>query len=234
MTTIAPPFLSILCVTRVEPHVAPFLDAMLTLAKHCDAEFVVAADGFEAFERLLAIRPLADDAELACVHSRGYVESVLDYALESVRGDWVLRLDDDERVNGPLGEWLEERAFVRDPLWSFRRLNLWGDADHALETELLWPDPQTRLSVRELAGGRRSIHVASPHGLGSWAPRPCALEHHKFLVKTLDERRAIATRYEAIEPGTGSGVFLPFSVPEDFYSEKVIAGKTKPVAEVVA
>jgi hypothetical protein len=218
------PFLTVLCVTKAEPHAEPFVAAMLKLAQACDAELVVAADGFDAFETVLSWDDVADEAELVAVHSKGFLESVLDYALESVRGDWVLRLDDDERVNAPLGAWLQERAFVRSPVWSFRRLNLWGDADHALcdKTGLLWPDPQTRLTDRALAGGRKAIHAASPHGQGVWAPQPCALEHHKFLVKSLEERRAIATKYEALQPGAGSGVFLPFSVPEDYFKPEAV------------
>jgi hypothetical protein len=168
--------LSILCVTEAEPHAEPFLLSMLDLATHCEAELVVACDGLDAFERVLEMPRVADNADVSMVESKGYVESVLDYALRRVSSEWVLRLDDDERVNPPLALWLVERDFVREPLWSFRRVNLWQDARHALDTALLWPDPQTRLSRRELAGGRKSIHVASPAGSGLRDPAPSASE----------------------------------------------------------
>lgn len=227
------PFLSILCVTRAEPHAARFLGSMLELAKHCDAELVVAADGLEAFERVLDLPRLADEADVVMVTSRGFIESVLDYAIESTHGDWILRLDDDERVNGPMGAWLQERAYLHEPHWSFRRLNLWGDEKHALDTSLLFPDPQTRLSRRELAGGRRSIHVASPHGLGRVAPQPVALEHHKFLVKSLDQRREVAARYERAQPGSGSGVFRYFYEPEECYTPEKLSRHTVPVERLL-
>jgi hypothetical protein len=225
------PYLSILCVTKGEAYAEPFLAHIADLGKACEAEVVIAADGYDALERVFAIPKLAEKAALVRVESRGYVESVLDYAIAGTKGRWVLRLDDDERVTPEMGAWLQDRAFLLHPVWSFRRLNLWRDEKHVLVDPmgLLWPDPQTRLSHRELAGGRYKIHQASPHGLGKIAPNPVCIEHHKLLVKTLDERRAITKRYDAIEPGKGSGVFLPFSCPEDYFKPNQCG-----VAEVAA
>lgn len=226
------PYLTVLCITRAEPFARPFLEALVELADGLEAECVIAADGYDAIERLVdwQIRP---PGAIYGVESRGYVESVLDYALQTTTGRYVLRVDDDERVNEPMAEWLRGRWYARAPHWSFRRLNLFVSEKHALDTALLWPDPQTRLSHRELAGGRYKIHVASPHGLGEWAPLPAAIEHHKFLVKPLEERRAIAARYEELQPGSGNGVFLPFSAPEDFYSADDLVNAARPVEEML-
>jgi hypothetical protein len=205
------PLLSVLCVTRLEAHALPFLHNLTHLAEACGAECVIAVDGDES------VLPdiIKDTTKVARVKSAGYVESVLEDAIRFTTGDYILRLDDDERASVAMANWLRHQMYTSADHWSFPRVHLWGDQRHALSTPLLWPDPQTRLSIRAMAGGRSVIHAASPFGLGQMAP--CAIEHHKFLVKTLDERREIAARYEARQPGTGSGLFLAFSCPEDYY-----------------
>ena len=193
--------LSILCVTRAEPFAEPFLTAMAELAGDLEAELAIVRDGVD-------------------VHSSGYIESVLDEALGFCTGDYVLRLDDDERCSPAMVDWLASGKWASRPSWKFCRQHLWGDERHFIITPQLWPDHQSRLAHRSLSGGRITIHAGSPHGGGELAP--CAMVHAKFLVKSLEERRAIVRRYDAIQPGAGTN-FAAFSVPEDVYEEAAIA-----------
>lgn len=207
--------LSILCVTRCEPHARRFLAEMLDLGRQLEAEVIFAADGLAAAGRMaewgMPARP---------VQSKGYMESVLDEAVEFCSRDYVLRLDDDEGCSKAMVRWLTNRAYESGNHWKFDRVHLWGDVRTALVTPQLYPDHQTRLSVKRLAGGRAVIHSGSPHGGGLTAP--CAIEHHKYLVKTLDERRDIVKRYDQVSPGAGTS-FAAFSVPEDVYASDVLA-----------
>lgn len=210
--------LSILCVTKGEPHAWALLDDMIAVRRILGVELVVAMDVVGLDEVLDP--SVVTEARFVPVKSAGYIESVLDEALSHCSGDYVLRLDDDERCSPAMVEWLKSGAWQSQPHWKFPRMNLWGDADHFLVTPHLWPDHQTRLSLRSLAGGRTSIHAGSPHGGGEVAP--CAILHHKFLVKPLAERREIVARYESIQQGAGFH-FRPFSIPEEVYREVGIA-----------
>lgn len=212
--------LSILCVTKAEPHSFPFVLAMRELAADLGAEFVPVADGAMAAGRLV------DHAMRGprYVESKGYIESVLDEALEFCTRDYVLRLDDDERCSKSMVRWLTSRGYETSNHWKLPRIHLWGDEHHALVTPHLYPDHQTRLSVKKLAGSRPGIHSGSPHGGGLEAPG--VIEHAKFLVKSLDERREIVERYESIQEGAGSQ-FRPFSCPEDFYSAAEITASVR-------
>jgi hypothetical protein len=85
------------------------------------------------------------------------------------------------------------------------------DEVRVITTPPLWPDHQTRLSTREKSFGRNHIHCGSPFGGGELAPYP--ILHHKFVIKSLEERQEIVRRYDEIQPGAGGG-FWQFSVPE--------------------
>jgi len=210
--------LSVLTVTRGEAYAAPFLRAMATLSHSLGAEFVLALDGSGAV-------PVQADTVVR-VTSNGYVESVLEAGLAACRGEHVLRLDDDERASPAMATWLQSGAWLTPPdrpsvHWQFHRLELWPDAQSAILTPPLFGCCQTRLSVRAKAGGRRRVHGGSPFGGGTVAP--VALEHHKFLVKSLADRRALAAWYDCAQPGYGTGpVMLPFNVPEDAFAEVTI------------
>ena len=203
--------LSILCVTRVEPFTHSFLHDMSQLSERLHAEFVVGVD-----RPLTAFLP--PFAKIVKVENTGpSLEGVLDKCLSYCSGDFVLRLDDDERCSSAMVKWLEEREYEMKNHWSFPRVHLWSDKETALINPPLWPDPQTRLSLRSFAGGRTSLHSGSPFGFGANAP--VAIEHHKFLVRSYAERKAIVERYDAFHKGFGSGVFLPYSLPEDAYTD---------------
>jgi len=112
-------------------------------------------------------------------------------------------------------DWLLAGKYRNQLHWKFSRIHLWADDQTTIINPPLFPDHQTRLSVRQLAGGRGIIHCGSPHGGGELAP--VAILHHKFLVKSIHERQHIRQQYNQIMPNAGES-FLPFSVPEDYYS----------------
>jgi hypothetical protein len=203
--------LSILCVTKAEPHAVSFLFAMEQLAVQLDAQLVFAADGQEAQDKI----GIDTIARVVQVRSAGYLESVLDRALEACTENYVLRLDDDERVSPAMAEWLAARMYESADVWKFPRVHFWGDVKTVLLTSHLFPDHQTRLTTRTKAGGRHHIHAPSPFGGGALAP--VAIEHHKFLVRTVEEREQTAEKWH-------SGDMLPFSLPERAYTRVTLIG----------
>lgn len=208
--------LSLMTVTRAEPYALPFLRALTSLARDLGAQFIIGCDN----NAKGVLREDDGIGGLAIpVTSNGCIESVHDDVLSYCDAKYVLRLDDDERVSHAMCMWLANKEFTAAPHWKFPRANLWGAPNRYIVNPPLWPDHQTRLSVYHMAGGRNTIHCGSPYGGGQEAP--VVLEHHKFLVKTADERRAIAARYDAISPGAGS-CMLAFSVPEDHFTNGIV------------
>lgn len=186
--------LSILCVSDLKERAKPFLREMQQLSKMIGAEFALVVDGVH-------------------VRSKGYIESVLDEALTFTHGDYILRLDDDEKCSPAMIRWLIEREYKADSHWSFPRVHLWDTPKQMIFEPYYWPDLQTRLSVREKAGGRPKIHSGSPFGAGTIA-RVC-IEHWVYLCKSKEERLQIARRYHAIQPGSDGGEFRASSVEDE-------------------
>lgn len=206
--------LSILCVTKLEPFAREFLWAMCHLSREIGAEFVVAYDNVT--EKAFSQSPPCD--VWIRVRSQGYIESVLSEALAACRGDYILRLDDDERCSPAMVAWLKSGAWPSQPAWTFATAGLWGDAQSVLMMPELWPQYHVRLTTRALAGGQTQVHQRHP--VRDAAIAPAVIEHHKYIAKSLDERLAIAARYDAIRPGAGKRCH---SVPELAYAEFVIA-----------
>lgn len=182
--------LSILCVTRKQPYSEPFLREFAQLAEYVDADYV----------------EVVDSPDQPFPGSKGYIESILDEAVARCATRYVLRLDDDERCPPAMVEWLFERHYLAHDHWQFPRMHMWPRADDVLLAPHLFPDYQTRLSVKEKSGGRHTLHAPSPFGAGVEAP--VAIEHHKFLVRSRAEREETARRWH-------SGGMTVFSLPED-------------------
>lgn len=215
--------LSILCVTRGEECVIPLLISMAESAADLGCELVIAADGLVTANELERVSELRSPrVSIIPVESLGYIESVLDQALIHTSTDYILRLDDDEQISQGMYDWLAAGEYRSSPHWKFPRAHAWGDNWQNPDTEPcdlacivnppLWPDHQTRLSHRSMSGGRTILHCGSPFGGGDIAP--CLIEHHKFVIKTLPQRREIVERYNRIQSGMGDG-FRVFSTPED-------------------
>jgi hypothetical protein len=98
---------------------------------------------------------------------------------------------------------------------------MWPDEKHVLANPGIYPDLQTRLGRRENMLGVNYIHAGNPNGTGIVIPY--AIEHHKLLVKTLEERKQIADRYESIRPGAGSlPEYARYNLPELFYEDFIV------------
>lgn len=181
--------LTILTVTEYADYAMPFLIGMEALAADLGCDFVK-YDGTGA----------------------DYLENALDRAVAECPDGYILRLDDDEKVSTEMRDWLAAGEYEAADHWAFPRRNLYPDEGHYITSMHLYPDLQTRLSVKEKSGGRLYIHAGSPYGTGQVAP--CHIEHHKFLVRSRAERWETVQRYEALQPSAGAR-FLQFSVPDD-------------------
>lgn len=182
--------LTLLCITAHQPYSLPFVEQFDEDAREIGARLRV-VDGTNA----------------------GFIEAVLDEAIHDVPDGYVLRVDDDERMSRPMVEWLAAGEYESADHWAFPRANLWPDEDRYIVNAPLWPDLQTRLSVKEKAGGRTQVHEGSPFGTGHVAN--VLLEHHKFLVRDRAEREALVHHYESLQRGAGEA-YAMFSVPELF------------------
>jgi hypothetical protein len=191
--------LSILCVSQCKPRALPFIQGH-------------AAHGCGLGR---GVRARQDGVD---VHSKGYFESALEDALNLTHGDYVLRLDDDERCSRAMLRWLELKKYEEADHWSFPRIHLWRDPFTMIREQYYWPDLQTRCSVRAKAGGRSEIHAGSPFGAGTIA-RVC-IEHFVYLVKPYEERIAIAENYHRIRHGADGGPFRASAI-EDEHPEGV-------------
>ncbi len=206
------PTLSILVVTKAEPHV---WGELAVLDYHCRLHelgpLVLVADGQLATRRLVRGGYQPD----VTVESKGYIESVLDEAVSFCDTDYILRLDDDERLSPGLVDWLASGAWANADHWKFNRAHLWPTPECRLDHPQLWPDHQTRLSTKEKSGGRGVIHAGSPFGGGTLAPDDAVIWHDKFLLRHEAARARIADGYDRVQPGAGArGGMRAFSLPD--------------------
>lgn len=190
--------LSILCVTRGDARAIPFLKHHEELALRCMAELIVAVDD----DPILVMAALRYQwTRIVRVRSLGFIESVLDRAVMECQGEYVLRLDDDETLSADLATWIVSGRWQDAMNWQFRRAWLWPDERHCIGSAPHWPDWQTRLSVRQMAGGRTHAHAGSPYGPGSMCVIG-AIKHHKLLFWSMPERRALVDWYNKVAPGS--------------------------------
>lgn len=209
--------LSILCVTNGEQHAGLFVLRMKRLAQILQAELVLGLDSDAA--RQANWRVLADKAIMDLPpHDVQLQECVSDMCVHECSGDYVLRLDDDEVVSPALEKWLYEKGYEAGDLFTFPRVYMYPDDEHILCNEGIYPDLQTRLGLKRKMLGVNFIHAGNPNGCGR--VKPYAIEHHKLLVKSFEQRKAIADRYEAIRKGAGTlPDYARYNLPEVIYGE---------------
>lgn len=220
------PTLSILTFTQLKDWSIPFLRDLARVAGLCHAELVMVVDTREMTPSVTPLftqpdgRVLPD--QILWLRSKGYVESILEEGVAQCNGEFILRMDDDERIPPAMVDWLVREEYRGHPHWKFATANMWGDEKHFIFNAPLWPDHHTRLSLKTMSGGRNCPHAGSPFGGGEFAP--VIFEHHKFLAKTWAERTAIAARYDCVGDGygTGSGIKC-FSLPEECYDVLYLA-----------
>lgn len=205
--------LDLLCITKGERHARQFIIMLRNIADLLGARLVIGADGQAAAD---LCEPYAD--RLLVQRSQGYLESVINQAVECCQGEYVLRIDDDELPSMGMVEWLQSGAFVTWDAWLFARMNLWGDGRVFVANDPLWPDMQMRLARRELSGGWCGIHSRCPAAERAVFSRQ-VIVHYKFLVRSMAEREQMAARYDALRPGAGSGPYRAYTLPEQTFEQ---------------
>jgi hypothetical protein len=179
---------------------------MASLASSLGAEMIFGVHGAQAMM-------LLEKHQNHIVEVQGnYLEEMLDPVIQACSGDYVLRLDDDERCSPGLVEWLRSDEMLKRDSWFFSRCHLWPDIQHVLSEQPYFPDFQARVSVKRQA--RRPARIHAPHVYPAYrAPASAYLEHHVFLTKTRADRQVITARYETIRTGKE---FLPEQVTYAF------------------
>jgi len=199
----------------------PFILKLAQLADKLEStEFVLITDGTMAFDQAVSLNIPNADLKIACVKSKGYLESSLNSALAYCEGDYILRIDDDEALSPAMEKWLINNCWLEQDHWEFPRAHMWDHCKSVLMTPQLFPDYQTRLSIKAKSGDRFGVHAGSPFGGGERAP--VTIEHHKFVIKDYETRSAIAAVYDNYSPGYGTGNMKPFSLPEDAYKGHMV------------
>ncbi len=151
------------------------------------------------------------------VTTDGYIESALEKITSLCAGDFILRIDDDETLDG---NW-DKTSFQLlaacnhiTQIWIPRRW-LVHPGESFIASEPWFPDLQLRLFVNDPA------RIAWPklvHGQPSISGRSILLydrwiNHYNLLDRPRGERRRICARYEALNPGTDSRKYYLY---EDF------------------
>lgn len=186
--------LSLVCVTQAKSYALSFLRELAALSLRLNAEFVVGLHECET-------PPVS--ALFVPVHGE-FMEQMLDPVFAATSGRYILRLDDDERCSPAMIEWLVEEWYLEHECWGFPRVHLWPDTHSSIAS--IFPDSQFRLAVREKSSRAAVLHVGPP-----W-PQHIArvlIEHHNFLVKTKEERRAIGANYARIQGRAYDGMAYP-------------------------
>lgn len=185
--------ISVLCVTRGEPHTPRFLGHFGLVAAFLNAELVIARD------RCDVQVPGAKVIDVDCSNCP-MIESVLEEAVAACSGDWILRLDDDETVSFAMLGCLMASGLSKYEAVGFPRAHLWASTSTMIKNAEYWPDVQMRFSKRQWAV-RRTLHEG-PARMDVVAP--AAILHHVYLVRDREARREVAERYCRI-----AGIAMP-------------------------
>jgi hypothetical protein len=173
--------------------VQPFLEHFAACAEVIGAEFVLAVHSptVPAF-----IDRVPADTVVHIRREAPVLEGVLDDALPATTGRYVLRMDDDEMISTPMIEWLRKGLYLRQDSWFLTRFALWPDRSHVITAPCaFFPDFQVRLTTRAKFSRPPWIHAPAAHP--AWRA-PHYIEHHAFLVKTKEERRAMTAYYHSL------------------------------------
>lgn len=182
------PTLTVLMVTEYEDAALPFIERAHRLASRLAVPFVLAVDRHAA----TTVAAYPRGARIVDVDSRGagYLEAVLNDALDACDTEYVFRIDDDEAVSGSLADWLRAWGADPAPLYAFPRAALWPDAGHRIAQVPWWPDAQARLATRELSRRSRLHEMWACEEV--YVPHP--IVHYSYLCHDAEwhERRRAA------------------------------------------
>lgn len=188
--------ISLCCLSGGDPA---RLAALLALCRDAVDEIVIALDDRVDPGRAGQVAELADS--VVRIPYAPPMERTLPWLYARCRGDWILRLDDDEVPGRALLEGVRELVGATwTHVWLPRRW-LWGAPDTYLAAHPWQPDFQLRLSVsdRRLLRFPGLTHVGlAVDGPGRYVEAPI---YHAELLRPREEREAKAAAYERARPG---------------------------------
>jgi hypothetical protein len=183
--------ITLCCVSGGEPA---RLAALLELCRDAVDELVVALD-----DRVAQAPPAAD--RVFRIPYEAPFERTTAWLYAQCRGDWILRLDDDEVPSASLLAALPELVAADvTHVWLPRRW-LFGGPDRYLDAHPWIPDFQLRLSVNDprLVRFPGITHVPlEVAGAARYAEQPL---YHLDLLRPREERERKAAAYERARPG---------------------------------
>jgi glycosyltransferase involved in cell wall biosynthesis len=143
----------------------------------------------------------------------GYVEPALAWLNEQCRGDWILRLDDDELISTGLVNILPELMADRDVThhWIARRWLVGPDSNRWLGGAPWWPDWQLRLfrNISSLVRVPGQLHAPYEIQGACRYVLDGVIYHYDRVYHSDEERRLKVERYERLVPGhPASGQYL--------------------------
>src|SRR5688572_11243297 len=104
--------LSILCVTKNEPHAALSLQRLDAFCAQTGAELNILVDAELNDNRHVILDGVrGPHVRIGFTHSAGYIESVLDDAIAFTTREYILRIDDDEALSPALDRWLKDGMY---------------------------------------------------------------------------------------------------------------------------
>lgn len=191
--------------------------ALLEICRDAVDEIVLVVDASGDRATLDACADVADEIHLVDCSS---IIVALGWMLHRCRGDWILRLDDDEAPSADLLAALPGLVAERFPTnIVLRRRWLYPDPSTYVVTPPWRPDHQVRL-IRNVPGiwsfpghGHGALEV-----LGERRLAPEAIYHADALLRDVAPRRAKRTRMAALQPGLrAEGIPVnDLYVPEDY------------------
>lgn len=203
--------LAIVCATRGEPLIEPFLLDFQRLAARLGGSLTLVADGPDARDRLADL-PVVTDRPLSIYLATHGVHLTVGELVEHSTAEYLLFLDDDERVTPAFERWILAREHHHAATWLLARAWLWPNASTHISSQPHWPDYQHRL-------GRPSAITVPTRIHGGWiargnkpsiAPIEVAIEHYKLLLRSQESREATVRAYEAVAHGAGMPkLYLP-------------------------
>ena len=214
------------CITTRGP--ADRARALLELVRPHVDEIVLAVDRNGGEETLEACADLADrrlvyELERSPVWLVGWI-------LHQCRGDWILRLDDDEVPSAALLEALPELIADRYPtVIQLDRRWLYETPDRYITTFPWSLEHQPRLlrNVPSLWRFEGRVHM-SGRWLGEVRATDLAMYHLLLLSSSIDDRRAKREWYESLVPGLA---VEEFPIEDMYVPEELENVETAPVPE---
>jgi hypothetical protein len=177
----------------------PFLAEMRPLAVSCGGWFGVVLDRSESYERWQTLNLIGH-----CLIAQDGIHQAMQTLIDSCFSEYVLILDDDERCTPALADWLQDGHYTAADFWSIPRAWLYPDAQHYITSRKHWPNPAIRIGRTTLAHVPHSpLHAGWLDGPGQYAVAPYALEHHKLLLRSLEEREVEVEARERLQVGAG-------------------------------